>query len=373
MNQEASSLTAEEWTQLEKDAKLQELNEETSRIVFPSLVFCVLIMTIGIPGNILVFVVYASQFRPSTTRVFIMAMSFCDLFTSVITLSFMIHRLRHMYKVPVPSLCVFLGTAAHFPIIMSNNLLICMAMDRWRRVCRPVEWQLSPLHASQLVVMCSILSTFFVLPVSLLYGERRFDTKYAGLQGRICDFTSTDNARLYGRYLLLYVAILLAFVGFSYGNIIFRLYQQDKKFSTKGIMEEQSSTSIITQGKKMSDSDVIEVRSTQSETQCKSLDLKDAPNTVASKPLTNIRPPASPRESVAATASTSRKQSAVKKVKQTEKHNSVNDMKTRVSFPANTTDEKKSTLPTEAPLLSTRKSDSLGHAEPSLDTRSSVD
>ncbi|XP_025101467.1 uncharacterized protein LOC112568387 [Pomacea canaliculata] len=36
---------------------------------------------------------------------------------------------------------------------------------------------------------------------------------------------------------------------------------------------------------------------------------------------------------------------------------------------ANTTDEKKSTLPTEAPLLSTRKSDSLGHAEPSLDSR----
>ncbi|PVD27743.1 hypothetical protein C0Q70_12915 [Pomacea canaliculata] len=259
MNQEASSLTAGEWTQLEKDAKLEELNEETFRIVFPSVVFCVLIMTIGIPGNILVLVVYASQFRPSTTRVFIMAMSICDLFTSVITVPFMIYRLRHMYKVPVLSLCAFLVTVAHFPVIMSNSLLVCMAMDRWRRVCRPFEWQLSPLHASQLVVVCFILSAFLVLPVGLLYGERKFDTKYPGLQGRICDFP--NNSHMYGIIVLAYVAILLAFVGFSYGSIIFRLHQQDKKFSTKSIVPievQSSSTSFISQDKKMSDSVDIE-------------------------------------------------------------------------------------------------------------------
>lgn len=228
-----NSTDAVNWTDEEKNEQLDELSREAFRMLLPIFILCVLLMTIGIPGNILVFLVYLLQFQPSTARFFIKAMAICDLFTNTIAIPAMIWKISHLYR-PCHSIsCESISVATTFPIMMSSSLLICVAFDRWRRVCLPLEWQLTTFHAKLMLFATIPVTCIFVVPLTYLRGDRTFNTKIAGLQGTICDFTADHNKHIYGILLLVYVLTLMLLLGLAYGSICLRLYQQDREFQKR--------------------------------------------------------------------------------------------------------------------------------------------
>ncbi|PVD27745.1 hypothetical protein C0Q70_12917 [Pomacea canaliculata] len=228
-----NSTDAVNWTEEEKNEQLDELSREAFRMLLPIFILCVLLMTIGIPGNILVFLVYLLQFQPSTARFFIKAMAICDLFTNTIAIPAMIWKISHLYR-PCHSIsCESISVATTFPIMMSSSLLICVAFDRWRRVCLPLEWQLTTFHAKLMLFATIPVTCIFVVPLTYLRGDRTFNTKIAGLQGTICDFTTDHHKHVYGILLLVYVLTLMLLLGLAYSSICLRLYQQDREFQKR--------------------------------------------------------------------------------------------------------------------------------------------
>lgn len=204
-----------------------ELSSHLFLRLLPTIFFVALQIAVGLPGNLLVFLVYFRQFRPSSTRVFILAMAVCDLLTNAVVLPLHIVSLRFQHNSLSPEFCRFVNMTVTFPIIMSAWILVCVSLDRRRRICQPHKKQMSAKQATWLLFLPFGLACLVTLPFTVFYGDKYFDIK-SGLAGRTCGFKG-DIRRIYGVIIIVSLAVGLALMAFAYVSIAVCIYQQQKR------------------------------------------------------------------------------------------------------------------------------------------------
>lgn len=211
--------------------KIEHLNLKTFYILLPMVVLLSVLIATGVSGNLLVFLVYLKQFKASSTRVFVLEMSVCDFLTNVSTLPLLIVDMRYRYTRDghYCQTMWFLGT---FPVLMSYLTLVCVALDRRRRICQVHRRQLSARQAAYLLIVPFTLTfalvfpfTFFYDAVPLLDNHRR----------KTCWFTHTvwENASwVVGILLMGYFIVGFVLLTASYSQISYQSYQQKKRLLT---------------------------------------------------------------------------------------------------------------------------------------------
>lgn len=70
----------------ERHRYLYILQEETTRMMIPAMIFLILLAVVGLVGNSLVLLVYSRNFQQTSTRIFIMAIAAFDLVTNVLAI-----------------------------------------------------------------------------------------------------------------------------------------------------------------------------------------------------------------------------------------------------------------------------------------------
>lgn len=219
-------------TSQEIHQRLEKLNYDTFIDFIPMILFVTMLIVVGVPGNLLVFLVYLKRFKASATRVFVLAMAVVDLVTNVFTLPRHIVLMRFTYTTHGSTYCQVMGMLTMFPILMSYWILACVAFDRRRRICQPLRRQLSARHATYLLILPFALTAVLLFPFMPFYGEMPFETGVPGLNGSNCELQSSylgvNVEKMFNVALMIFFIVGFSMGTFAYAHIVYKVCQQNK-------------------------------------------------------------------------------------------------------------------------------------------------
>lgn len=138
----------------------------------PVLVYMIVLFTLGIPGNICVLYIYLFKVRESTTRVFILALAMVDMIHCSLNMPVEIALLVNFDDFDYPVLCKISRFISSVVNNSSAFILIAIAIDRYKRICRPHGHMIDSKMAKKLVIAAWSFAVLTSWQMCVLYGTR---------------------------------------------------------------------------------------------------------------------------------------------------------------------------------------------------------
>lgn len=187
-------------TSKDQDELLSDLNDEEAKLFIPVILYVGTLMLIGTIGNSMVVYFYGCKSKSSTSVSFIFALAIFDLVTCVIGMPMEIADLRYFFNFENELACKALRCITHFASISSGITLVAIAVDRYRRICKPFERQMNNKHVKVICVCTGILSILLSWP-AFVFNEvvdvEIQNKKGETVIGKDCTTTKRDSYRPY--------------------------------------------------------------------------------------------------------------------------------------------------------------------------------
>ena len=158
-----------------------EYNEEYSKLLWPSTLYSLLCLVIGLFGNGYVLVIYKFKMKDETeSRYFIPYLAIADACTSLFTcIIYTVHNF-HMLYFPWDFLCKSLNVLSFIPGITSVLFLLAIAVQRFMR-SRPSGRHFSLFWRRATLVIILTVSVCFGVPSFLFAGVGEIQFVYNGV------------------------------------------------------------------------------------------------------------------------------------------------------------------------------------------------
>lgn len=159
----------------------EEINEEFMNAVMPVIVFVSLEIIFGFFGNVLVLYVYLFRYHRCNFRYFVLCLAIIDITSCLTTMPGELVNLIYWYIYPVREICKVKSFFNVFTACAEGLCLLVIAIDRYRKVCRPFWWQVTPNSA---MCLCAVIyTTAFILasPYIFLWGTSTHYYKYKNI------------------------------------------------------------------------------------------------------------------------------------------------------------------------------------------------
>ncbi|KAL3881137.1 hypothetical protein ACJMK2_027595 [Sinanodonta woodiana] len=254
----------------EEGTLLQKRSSELTIVFIPVVIFVSVLMILGLFGNSMVMYFYGWKTKKTPNICFILVLAVFDLLTCTLGMPMEIVDLVLNITFYNVVACKILRFVTYFTNIASALILASIAVDRYRRICKPHTKQLSikqvkiicGLCASASVLVSWPASIFFMIErVSVIYTDPKNTTYQANITG--CDCTLTKSKRYSPYILTFHVVHLIGFVALTislavmYGLIARRLYYystqrldfaafNQRRSRSAELPPEQSDTSYVT-------------------------------------------------------------------------------------------------------------------------------
>lgn len=203
---------------------LQELNDEKARILVPAMLYCGALMLCGTFGNILVIYFYGFKAKTTSATCFILALAIFDLVACLFGIPIEITDMRFFYLFKSVPACRLLALVNHFAVIASAFTLCFIAIDRYKRICKPFDKQMSVKRARIICGVCAGLGVLLGWPSVALYTVEKVDipTIYQDRPVVIIGYDCTSvKADVYSPYVWTYSVIqFIGFLGISTSLIV---------------------------------------------------------------------------------------------------------------------------------------------------------
>ena len=161
-------------------AMMTTLNKEERVRQMPLFLFLGLVSLIGIIGNVLVLYIYIFRCKASNSRSFILCLAIVDLCSCVIGIPLEIVTVWDLNQFASPWTCKMSRFTNAATSTTSASLLVLIATDRFRKICRPFKWQISKDHANYLSVGAICVGLFFSWPSLILKGTKSIEVSLRG-------------------------------------------------------------------------------------------------------------------------------------------------------------------------------------------------
>lgn len=184
---------------------LKKLDNEAALRFLPVIIFLVILIVMGTPGNIIVSIVYSRRKRKSTSDYFILNLAFLDLFTCLIGIPMEIADLCLSYTFDAPAACKILRATVSLTSMASVLILVVISMDRYKRICKFGE-SFSYRTVKRLCITAFIIGAGCSWPAMIIVGEQTIDTGISGVKGVDC---STSDEMQKTVYPLVYYCVLM--------------------------------------------------------------------------------------------------------------------------------------------------------------------
>ncbi|XP_062608293.1 vasopressin V1b receptor-like [Saccostrea cucullata] len=170
----------------------------------------VVLMVIGVIGNIHVLAVFGLHFQKSSTYMtFVFSLAVINFLMCSIEIPFEILDLLYPYGLFSGSFCKVFRSSNAALSMSSVFLLLLIAIDRYKRVCHPLKIQWSLKKSRILIVTVISVATFLAIPVVFIFGPHTTEIA-AGVHVQKCFFDDNVKGSLYP---LMYLIVLqLVFV-----------------------------------------------------------------------------------------------------------------------------------------------------------------
>lgn len=166
-----------------------ELNHNMTAAVLPVTVFIGIEAFVGLVGNSLILLIYSKRYKKSNFRYIVLSLAVVDLTSCCTTLPGEIFSQLNWYNYRYGWIC---KVKSYFNICTawaSASILLILAFDRYRKICRPLSWQLQPSVALHLCGISFILSLFVSIPVTIFWGKQTYmyEVNGANLTVSVCE------------------------------------------------------------------------------------------------------------------------------------------------------------------------------------------
>ncbi|XP_046583895.1 5-hydroxytryptamine receptor 1A-beta-like [Haliotis rubra] len=154
-------------------AILERLNGEyADKMVWP-ITFLSVVMCTGACGNVVVASVYFCARRKSVINLLIGTLAVLDLINSLCSIPAEIVHLRFKYTLGrYVYWCKGSRVLIAFTIFAPCGILIVIAIDRYKQICKPFKHQTSPALARTALGICCLLAMCIATPAWFLNGKR---------------------------------------------------------------------------------------------------------------------------------------------------------------------------------------------------------
>ena len=197
----------------ESSLTLSDLNAKEVSKHIGGIIFVSLLLIVGLVGNIHVIIIFGKRMKPSNHRTFICFLCFVDLIGCSIGMPFVLVDLLHPLTFFMISACKFLRLINYFMGSSSIFLMLVVTVDRFRKVCKPLRWQISEKMAKVLCAVVLLLAAGMSWPALLLFGHSTVVTGYNNITGVRC---STDDRYVNTNYQTLFNVALIVLVAIAF-------------------------------------------------------------------------------------------------------------------------------------------------------------
>lgn len=202
---------------------LEELNNVLVELHIPTIVLLIILMVVGVFGNILVLYIYTKKYHPSTHRCFILCLAWIDMVACAIGMPLLIVSMLYPYMFPSVEACKTFRCVHVFLVVSSAFVVLTIAIERHRRICYPFSRELS---LNKIKIMCgvaSFLGFLVAIPAILIYGDSPVDTGVRNITGHECfvdpEYKDTWFPRSYYVFQLLITVVCILILGVFYFRI----------------------------------------------------------------------------------------------------------------------------------------------------------
>ncbi|KAL3889954.1 hypothetical protein ACJMK2_002269 [Sinanodonta woodiana] len=193
---------------IERENKtLQEINDENAKLFVPVLVLYVSIMCIGIIGNAIVIVIYSCRFQLSPRKIFILTLALLDFTTCSVGIPYHVLDILEPYMYRYLVFCKMSTAIILFVHVSSISILISIGVDRYLKICRPFQTQITTRVAKYICGILIFASLVMSIPIFEIYGYSTVKTGYGNITGVECFFS--DEYR-YNKFPVVYHVVLLS-------------------------------------------------------------------------------------------------------------------------------------------------------------------
>ncbi|CAG5121357.1 unnamed protein product [Candidula unifasciata] len=172
-------------------ADLEAVNDERARTLIPAMTILAIMMLVGIVGNGLVCYVFCCRLKPGTQNFLIVCLAVLDLLSCIVGMPNEIADMRFYYIFESVGSCKIMRFINTFCAIGSIFTLVVIAVDRYRKICRPLHGQLQMVHVRLSLIPVFGGALLFGWPAFFMYGLRTTETDIPGLFGQDC--STPDN------------------------------------------------------------------------------------------------------------------------------------------------------------------------------------
>lgn len=203
-------------------ASLIRLNNKAALRFLPVTLFIVVLMIIGIVGNVIVCIVYYKRKRKSTSDLFILNLAALDLLSCLFGIPLEVADLSLPYLFYAPTVCRIGKTLESCTISASAMTLVFISIDRYKRICNMGK-SFSNKTAKRLCIASLGIGIFLSWPFLILMGKKTVDLGLPDIKGIDCavsdDFRKTIVPLIFNGILFVCFVLSLVFMIFVYVRI----------------------------------------------------------------------------------------------------------------------------------------------------------
>ena len=148
----------------------EQLNEEMRLALMPVTVFMGIEAVFGLLGNLLILYVFLFHYHKCNFKFFALCLSFIDITSTLTTIPGAMLKQTFWYVYPIPLMCKIITYFEEFTVCAYILVFSLIAIDRYRKVCRPLAWQIKPRVAIILLIVLLMVSLFVTMPALFLGG-----------------------------------------------------------------------------------------------------------------------------------------------------------------------------------------------------------
>ncbi|KAK3584532.1 hypothetical protein CHS0354_039267 [Potamilus streckersoni] len=185
---------------IDKNALLWEKSERIAIVLIPAFFFVGILMVIGFVGNLAALYFYGWKTKTTPATIFIFALAIFDLLSCCISMPMEISDMRYFFTFESLAACKLFRFVNHFAVIASALTLLGIAVDRYRRICKPFDKQMTITQARIVCGVCASASILFSWPAMVLYTTQPVSVKYSDtvyLDGKDCTITIDESYKPY--------------------------------------------------------------------------------------------------------------------------------------------------------------------------------
>ena len=208
------------------------VHSEIMRFV-PTFILLSVIFVLGSIGNGLVFYIYQTRYHISNTRLFILYLSALDFLTCIIIVPVHTLTIPNQYRLYIPVLCKASGFFDSLATVSTSLILISIAYERYKKVCKPISRQISLRKVRLLCLLSILVGALIAVQNVFIYGKGTAVLKYYNLPLIECsvdDGMKNTALPFVGAlvYILVFLTTLIS-VTVMYSCAVIAIYKQASK------------------------------------------------------------------------------------------------------------------------------------------------